>query len=682
MNVVRLAGCGIEPLGSYLKALAVLRLVAEQADANARGWWDGMSFCLETELDTGGLVEFFLKRYSPTPILSPWNGGSGFYPKDRKAGLEAIAGSTAERFSVYSDAIRIAGQIRGVGEEKGANKAEEDARRFAIQLECRNQLPDRCVEWLDAAVGISAEGKRTFAPILGTGGNEGRLDYTNNFMEYLAVLLIQADGKMPVEELLGNALFGTATDGFVPSAVGQYDPGRAGGFNQGPDVETKDFPSNPWNFVLTLEGGVAWASGLYRRQGVAYRSFLCSPFTVMPTPVGYGSAAEKDGQSARAEIWAPIWEKPASYREIRALLREGRAALDGRPAQNGLEFAEAACLLGVDRGISGFVRYNLLKRRGDSYIALPAGRYRVRQDAWEGDLVRQLNQVLDSMDGQMKSPPAEYASLRRQVDEAMFNVLVRGGEDALEDVAASMGRLHRRVLLTGRDIRIRGRLSSDWVSKLDTRPEARIAAALASIWDRDAAGMEPHLNRAKREYSWSGASLEERMARTLERRMVLAEQLGLDRNPLGGSYRINAHDVTMFLDRAVDDERIEDLLFAFLLVDWSKAKSPPFDAEHNADVWPVYTLLKRLYTAGQIETKEGKRHVVGDLGVLAALTGAVEDGVTQAARIASGRLRNIGIAAEMESASGFDGMRLAGALLIPVQPIAARGLFKTTGEGK
>ena len=81
MNSIRLEGCTAEPLGSYLKALAVLRLVAEQADTGARGWWDSACFCLETSLDAEGLVEFFLKRYAPTPIVSPWNGGSGFYPE-------------------------------------------------------------------------------------------------------------------------------------------------------------------------------------------------------------------------------------------------------------------------------------------------------------------------------------------------------------------------------------------------------------------------------------------------------------------------------------------------------------------------------------------------------------------------------------------------------------------------
>ncbi|MGD0868267.1 MAG: type I-U CRISPR-associated protein Csx17 [Bryobacteraceae bacterium] len=681
MNVIRLGGCTLEPLGSYLKALAVLRLVSEQADGSARGWWSAACFCLETELDENRLVAFFLEGYAPTPILSPWNGGSGFYPKDRTVGIDAITGSTGQRFAVYREAIEGARAIPEVAQEKGASKSEEDKRRADIQLACRNQLPDGCVDWLDAAVGISAKDERTFAPILGTGGNEGRLDYTNNFMESVAELLIAPDSKTPVEALLRNSVFGSATGGLQPSAVGQYDPGRAGGFNQGQGVETADVPSNPWNFVLTLEGAVGWAAGLYRRQGIAFRSFLCSPFTVKSTPVGYGSAAANDGDSARAEIWAPIWERRATYGEMKALLREGRAAVDGRPAQNGLEFAEAACMLGVDRGIAGFMRYNLLKRRGDSYVALPVGRFEVR-DRSESDLVRELNGILEAIDWQMKPRPAEFVSLRRQVEEGMYNVLLRGGEDALEDLAASVGRLYRRMLLTGKEVRIPAGLSRGWVGKLSNTSgtaEARIAAALAGIWDQDAPAMVEHLDRANRNFSWTGATVAERMARTLERRVLLAEQGGLSRNPLASSYRAGIGDATLFLEGSVDDERIEELLFAFTLVNWRSDDSAESKGREDVGVWPVYALLKHLFFAEQVETQEGKKHLMADLGVLAALTaGDVEQAVTIGAR----RLQNAGLLrAEMQDPGGFDGMRLAAALLIPVPyGTGVRDLFKTRQE--
>jgi CRISPR-associated protein Csx17 len=630
---------------------------------------------LETELDEDGLLRFFLERYSPTPILSPWNGGSGFYPKDRKVGIEAIAGTKDDRFEVYREAIQKARSIPRVGEKEG----DEDERRMAIQLACRNALPDACVEWLDAAVGISAEGKRAFAPILGTGGNEGRLDYTNNFMGCVADLLISPDGKAPVTALLCNSLFGTETGGLQPSAVGQYDPGRAGGFNQSQGVTSGDFPSNPWNFVLTLEGAVAWAAGLYRRQGVGFRSFLCSPFTVKPTPVGYGSASGKDGELARAEIWAPMWERPAGYAELRTLLREGRATVNGKPAQNGLEFAQAACMLGVDRGLSGFVRYNLLKRRGDSFIALPAGRFAVTERR-EGDLARELTALLEEADWQLKGAPAEYESLRRQVDEAMYNTLLRGGRDAIQDLAVCTGRLHRWILSTGKPVRFSQRLSRDWVTAISDRPETRVAAALAGMWQRDAGGLRDHLDRNHREFAWTGGSLAERMARVLERRIMLSDRLGLLGNPLESSYRASAGDVARFLDGPLDDAVTEDLLFAFTLVDWRRGEPIGVSPPDEAEVWPVYALLKHLFLAQSVKGTEGEVCLKGDLSLLAALRAGE---VSRAAKIAIRRLQNAGLMpVEAEYLGGIDAMRLAGSLLIPVPYNAAMRHICRMGETK
>src|SRR5438105_1786269 len=111
---IRLIGCTPEPLGSYLKAVAILRLVAEQRDAEARGWWEGECFCLECALDQEELVAFFREEYCPTPIVAPWNGASGFYAKGRKTGIEAIGSSTASRFAIYREAIRLAKEIPGV----------------------------------------------------------------------------------------------------------------------------------------------------------------------------------------------------------------------------------------------------------------------------------------------------------------------------------------------------------------------------------------------------------------------------------------------------------------------------------------------------------------------------------------------------------------------------------------
>src|SRR3954451_3274933 len=74
-----LHACAPVPLAGYLKALGVFRLVAEQADPVARGLWRDERFVLCTRLSEDELIRFFVDNYQPTPVVSPWNGGSGFW---------------------------------------------------------------------------------------------------------------------------------------------------------------------------------------------------------------------------------------------------------------------------------------------------------------------------------------------------------------------------------------------------------------------------------------------------------------------------------------------------------------------------------------------------------------------------------------------------------------------------
>jgi CRISPR-associated protein Csx17 len=82
---IAIIGCSPVPLAAYLKALGVFRLVAEQKDEDVRGLWRDEAFVLGTTLGEEDLVRFFLEDYHPSPIISPWNGGSGFYYRERKS---------------------------------------------------------------------------------------------------------------------------------------------------------------------------------------------------------------------------------------------------------------------------------------------------------------------------------------------------------------------------------------------------------------------------------------------------------------------------------------------------------------------------------------------------------------------------------------------------------------------
>lgn len=780
---ITLGGCTPEPMAHYLKALGIFRLVAGQADPDVLGWWEGGVFHLESALDEEALADFFLEKYAPTPIVAPWNGGSGFYEGDRQVGIAALLATESERFRAYRETIQairtwpempqadltVGEMLTGVEQAAANKRGNEQARLLELVAEaktqltavggvvhggdlsgpslaaiesskeglvgetpkcidkllkvarklrtaakklsrssgkkeeiiraCRNRLADAAVDWLDAAVVMTSENRLNYPPILGTAGNEGHLDYTNAFMERLALVLTQ-DTEGRAESLLRNALFGEPTSGLVVCSVGQHDPGRAGGYNQGFGVETKDFPTNPWNFVLTMEGAVAWASGMARRQGIGVAKLACSPFTVRLRAVGYSSASESDESDLRAvEVWMPLWDRPAHFEELRTLLREGRAEIGRRYAADGLQFAEAAVSLGVDRGIQGFVRYHLLKRRGDSYVALPGAHFRVRE--WrESDLLGELDPLLARMDAFRRTAgqaaPGRFMSYRRAIDQAIYDFAVNGGPTRLRAILASLGWMEQYFASQDPSHpklkRPLSGISPAWIAAADDGTlEIRIAATLASIGPTGKVGPlranlapvnpeKPWAWSADRgQAAWIGNSFTRRMANVLQRRMMDAGRLGCSSNPLRAALALHPADVAAFVSGQFDESLTEALLFGMTLVDWEDKEGSKSARNVLLDRWsePVsvdnpiprsWALLKHLFLPFPVRLRSGTEVLVRPEPAIVPLLCAQR--VTAACEIARRRLFAAGLGpTKAEFADGEDGIRLAAGLLIPIHHI-------------
>ena len=119
-----LGGCTPTPLAHYLKALGILRLVAEQKDSHAAGRWQGEQFILRTVLNREELERFFLGEYRPTPIISPWNGRAGYLEGEsaeasNRTGavlLKEFRDSTAERLRLYRGLIQKLDQTESISE--------------------------------------------------------------------------------------------------------------------------------------------------------------------------------------------------------------------------------------------------------------------------------------------------------------------------------------------------------------------------------------------------------------------------------------------------------------------------------------------------------------------------------------------------------------------------------------
>ena len=497
-----LGGCAPTPLASYLKAIGVMRLISSDAnhvggraaDPKARGWWENERFHLATTLHRDALCRFFLEEYAPSPIIAPWNGGSGFYPKDNKDGFGPLAsGIIAKRFIPVAKTIKVALHI--IARQKLTQSPKENVKiEFVAAL--RAEIPDEALGWIDAALALSRD-RLAYPQLLGTGGNDGRLDFTNNFMRRLVSKkkpsgIFDATSGRPSDEappLLANALFDTPADGLDSAAVGQFAPGAAGGPNATAGYEGAG-NVNPWDFVLMLEGAIAFAGAATRRHQGVTESGASFPFTVRPVGAGWGGVDAADENDARAEFWAPLWQRPARFREIDALLVEGRAVLNGRTARNGLDFARAVSSLGTSRGFSEFERYGFLMRAGKAYLATPAGR-RAATPSLAARLVANLDTGgwLDRVrrTGRSDGEPATARNAIKRFEDALFE---------LADTSSPAIRIQRTLVALGEvckwlAVSRKGReavgapppaMSRDWIRMADDgSPEFRIAAALAGL---------------------------------------------------------------------------------------------------------------------------------------------------------------------------------------------------------
>ena len=296
MNRLVLGGCQAVTLSGYLQALGVLRVLSLQHDPSAYLHWEHDTPVLTTALTTGQLTSWLADGYAPSPIISPWNAGSGFAGNGKSVtaerALQVFRAAGQPRFRALRDAIgagdQVVAQARSLGWE-GRTFWAEDRKPDVVRL-CRAALPDDALPWLDVAVTLTTA-DLAFSPLTGTGGNFGRQDLSATFLQRLA-LVTGPDASREASVLWAEAaLLGREDVPYLREAVGQYDPGRAGGILSSPGEKTDDAGfANPWALVLALEGTLLFASAVTRRYGAAGNGAL--PFLTRPSAAGHDTALE------------------------------------------------------------------------------------------------------------------------------------------------------------------------------------------------------------------------------------------------------------------------------------------------------------------------------------------------------------------------------------------------------
>ena len=725
-NRIALRGCVPEPLIHYLKALGVLRLVAEQLDPGVRGAWRGDAFVLDTSKTEDELLDFFLTHYRPTPVVAPWNGGSGFYPQDKnqRAMIEVLERAEASRFDDYRMTIAAARHVVA-----GRKEQPKDEEKAALLRRARCEFPDGALAWLDAAF-VLGEGKADYPPLLGSGGNDGRLDFTINFIARLLAVLpetieLQTFATLREEDRLDAAkrdklrkkleqqregqlaqscgqlraaLFQDGVARLERAAVGQFYPAGAGGANATQGLTGESYV-NPWDFILAIEGTLMFASATVRQLAAGARSKASFPFTARNSTVGYGTASPSE--KMRAEIWLPLWSRFTGYAEVSHVFREGRVQFTrgrDRSVRTGFDFARAVAELGVDRGIDAFQRYGFIERNGQANLAAPLGRF----DVPKGErscavLIHHLDHWLDRLSratNDAKRTPPRLSRVRAQIEEAIFALCASGEAEHLRATLLALGEAEAEVARGPRFREEQGLqpltgLSEDWADECDDKtPEFEIAAALASIGGERGRGafrtsLEPvevigpaaSWTTDNAGAVWGTGGLAENLAAVLLRRSVDARSAGLSHPVTDGRRFASLHAIAHFLkggieSREFDDERAEALLRGLALIDWHNAatRTVRLGVRDAAELPRAYALLKLLFLPEGKFVREpwGEPILIKHEPSVVPLLRA--ERVGEALDVAARRLRSSGLTPFTSEFHYPDdeGARLAAALLIPI----------------
>jgi CRISPR-associated protein Csx17 len=619
MNEINLAGCSASSLAGYLKAMGILRLVADQIDETARGCWKDGNFVLKTKLPKADLSSYFLDKYIPSPIISPWSGRAGFLEGDgekqskRKGAIiiDRIERSRGDRFSLYRDVItsirnvsvitrldRARAELKALEKKKqskhltqeehdrlSARKRETSDLKGALLLALRGELKDSFLPWVDACFALVMD-KSSPGPLLGSGGNEGSMDFSINHIGYLLDLIDENfDKPTPLaKNLLGITLYGETGLLDSTSNIGFLDTLATGGVNMSAGFE--GHPSgNTWDSVLAMEGAVLFASATTKKLESTDSGRPSFPFSVSPSYAGEGSIAARE--SARPELWLPLWHAPASAKELIALLAEGRATLGRHQVENGIDMLQALSLLGVDRGIAAFERYGFYERRGKGYfVAAYLGSHDVPAAAFDNWMLRGLgqNQWLSRFRrfAQGAHAATRFLVLRKRLEDRLFafsgrepskaeaqSLLVLLGETQFALSSSAKAREAVRPIPT---------LSEQWVAAADDdTPAFRIAKALAGlrgvreeplplraqlfpVHRKSNQWMTPEADEKVRIYTGRKGRLIDTLRTLLERRFWLAEKLEIRDKPLDGAAGVTLEDIDAFLGDDTMDERIAALL--------------------------------------------------------------------------------------------------------------------------
>ena len=650
MNEHQLYGCRDIPLSNYLKALGIFTILAREHPETKACWKNGV-FVIYSNLSKKEIIDFMMDDYKPVPVINPlsWNKYKTT-TKDVKSMLGSKFGHRLEPYrKTLDDLDGIFKEFMVIYGLKKIKKEDIDkVKKLTLLKLCRNRLQDNIIPIFDA-VGIAGENACSFAPILGTGFNDGAFDMVENFIKHIGNIF-DPEGKIKSKKWLHMSMYdsvmsdeieGDAAPLIEGTSMG-HNTNAVGGSNSGYGFDGTSI-LNPWDYILMIEGTVLFAGSMSKQLSSSIDGKAVFPFSAGTSNAGYPTSSNEEkneGNSTRGEMWMPIWESPASYREVRHVFGEGRAQFGNRYARTGTEFARAAVTLGTERKISQFRRFCIMKRKGKAYLTINAGKIQVKNRLAAG-LLEDVDRWYERMDRTRSKNTARLDVLMKKYDECVMKFCSIGRKKDLQQILICIGKLEKYASIVAElePLRI---LRAEWIEECyDGTAEFRLAASLASIYDKGIGGIRKNLEDVvdgkwgpKYEKSpscvWNeNGDMLKNMVQVLRRRCLDGKISKCDTAPINGKIYAGKSDIIQFLYGKLDAGKIGDLILPLSMTDMRNINVTPW--KNEIDVIPVpeaYGIIKMLYPSKRREKIPYEMSVLNSLSA-----GRINDAYSKASYI-------------------------------------------------
>lgn len=356
MTELPMPGLHLGPMGAWLAAVGILR-VLHRADPDAQLWWEDLVPVVGTSL--GVPEREIADRMVFSPVVTCWQSGGGWGDKDQQPvlRLEMLRQAESPRLRRMRETIVAADSV--VSRVAGRDKT-------TVVRELRNWLPEPALPWLDVAVPLRDDPQVNavtvgWAPLAGTGGNDGRWDLSTNY--HAAILALAPEAATDPAEvatdqkvvhrrgLLADLLEGTQYQPLEQMSGGPYWPQPAG---------AKPL-LNPWAMVLSTEGLLAFGDQLLRVVHDRHQPWTTAVMAAPTLP----------DEPGRGEVWLPLWAVPMTLPEVQLILAGPWPQWRSRPARRPAEMYAALHHGGFPPGVTGVARFGLARRHGRLHHAVP-----------------------------------------------------------------------------------------------------------------------------------------------------------------------------------------------------------------------------------------------------------------------------------------------------------------------